>query len=156
MTGFTSEEVLKNHQKYCNGVNGRPTRIEMPEEGKNKITFQSFHKQMKMPYIIYADFEAILHKMKGCERPPENRSYTEKTEKREACGYAYKVVRSDGKVVGSRVYRGRNAVSNFLENIQREEEEIRENLAVPKPIKMTQADWKEFKTATDCHTVTKV
>ena len=39
VTGFTSAEVLKNHQKYCNGVNGRPTRIEMPEEGKNKITF---------------------------------------------------------------------------------------------------------------------
>ena len=37
MTGFTSAEVLKNHQKYCNGVDGGPTRIEMPEESKNKI-----------------------------------------------------------------------------------------------------------------------
>ena len=37
----------------------------MPEEGKSKITFQSFHKKMKVPYVIYADFEAILHKMKG-------------------------------------------------------------------------------------------
>lgn len=40
--------------------------------------------------------------------------------------YAYKVLRSDGEVVGSRVYRGQNAVNNFLENILREEEEIRE------------------------------
>ena len=40
VTGFTSVEVLKSHQKYCNGVNGRPTRIEMPEDGKNKISFQ--------------------------------------------------------------------------------------------------------------------
>ena len=58
---------------------------------------------MKVPYVIYADFEAILNKMKGCERSPESKSYTEKIEKHEACGYTYKVVRSDGKVVGSRV-----------------------------------------------------
>ena len=56
VTGFTSAEVLRNHQKYSNGVNRRPTRIEMPEEGKNKITFQNYHKQMKMPCVIYADF----------------------------------------------------------------------------------------------------
>lgn len=65
-------------------------------------------------------------KIKGCDRPPESKSYTEKIEKHEACGYAYKVLRSDGEVVGSRVYRGQNAVNNFLENILREEEEIRE------------------------------
>ena len=60
-------------------------------------------------------------------------------------------MKSDRKVMSLRVYRGENAVSNFLENILREEKEIRKNLAVPKPIKMMQADWKEFKTATDCH-----
>ena len=109
----------------------------MPEEGRNKISFQSYHKQMKVPYVIYADFEAILHKIKVCDRPPESKSYTEKIKKYEACGYAYKVVRSDGDVMSSRVYRGKNVVSNFLENILREEEEIRKNLAVPKQIKMT-------------------
>ena len=50
----------------------------MPEEGKNKITFQNYYKQMKMPYVIYPDFEAILHKIKGCDRPPESKSYTRK------------------------------------------------------------------------------
>ena len=130
--GFTSAEVLKNRQKYCNGVNGRPTRIEMPEKGKNKVTFQNCNKQMKVPYVVYADFEAILHKIQGCERGPESKSYTEKIEKHEACGYAYKVVRSDGEVMNSRVYRGKNEVINFLGNILREEEEIRKILAVPK------------------------
>ena len=37
LTGFTREDLLVNHKKYCNGVKGRPTRIEMPEEGKNNI-----------------------------------------------------------------------------------------------------------------------
>ena len=78
LTRFTTRKVLANHEKYCNGVNGRPTRIEMPEEGRNKITFKNCNKKMKMPYVVYADFEAIIHKMKVCERPPESKSYTEK------------------------------------------------------------------------------
>ena len=151
LTRFTTRKVLENHEKYCNGVNGRPTRIEMPEGGKNKITFQSCHKQMKVPYVIYADFEAILHKIQGCERGPESKSYTEKIKKHEACGYAYKVVKSDGEVMSPRLYTGKKPVSNFLENILTEEVEIRKNLAVPKPMKMAQGDWEKFKTAADCH-----
>ena len=80
LTGFTRADILENHQKYCNGVNDRPTRIEMPEEGKNKLKFQNHHKQMKVPFIIYAYFEALVKKMHRCERPEgSNASYTEKT-----------------------------------------------------------------------------
>ena len=34
MTGFSRVDLLGNHKTYCNGVNGRLTRIEMPEEGE--------------------------------------------------------------------------------------------------------------------------
>ena len=103
--------------------------------------------------MIYGNFEALVRKMPGCERGPESKqkSYTEKTELHEACGYAYKVVRSDDQVTGSGVYRGENAVGCFLENILWEEEEIRKSLAAPKRIKMTPGDWKKFKNATECH-----
>ena len=74
-----------------------------------------------------------------------------KTERHEACGYSYIVVRSDGEVSGSKVYRGENAVGKFLSDILQEEEKIRESLATPKPIVMTAEDWGKFKKATDCH-----
>ena len=31
----------------------------MPDKGNNIVTFQNFHKQMPVPFVIYADFEAI-------------------------------------------------------------------------------------------------
>ena len=69
LTGFSRADILENHKKYSNGVNGRPMRIEMPpEESKNKVIFQNYHKQMKVPFIIYADFEALVKKMHRCER----------------------------------------------------------------------------------------
>jgi len=39
---------------------------------------------------------------------------TVKTEQHEACGFAYTIVRSDGKAFGPRVFRGKNAVYWFL------------------------------------------
>jgi len=112
---------------------------------------------MKVPYVIYADFEALVRKIQGCEQRPEREqtSYTEKTEWHEACGYAYRVVRSDGEVTGSKVYRGENVVGTFLSDILQEEEKIRESLAAPKPIEMTWKDWENFKNAADCHICNK-
>ena len=52
LTRFTRAHLLEDHKKYCNGMDGRPTRIEMPEEGKNTLSFQNHHKQMKAPYVI--------------------------------------------------------------------------------------------------------
>ena len=129
LTGFARADLLENHKKYCNGVNGRPTRIEISEEGKNTLSFQNHHKQMKVSYIIYADFEALVRKIPGCELGPESKkkSYTEKTEWHEACEYSYMVVRSDGEVSGSKVYRGENAVGTFLRDILQEEVKIRES-----------------------------
>jgi len=87
LSKFTREELLEDHQKHCNGVNGAPTRIDMPEEGKNKLTFQNHNRKMKVPFVIYADFEALVRKIPEGEREKTRR--TEKTERHEACGCAY-------------------------------------------------------------------
>ena len=127
----------------------------MPEEGGNILSFQNYKNQMKMHYVIYADFEAIIRKILGCECERMQTSYTEKTERHKACGYSFMVVRSDGKVVCSKAYRGETAVGKFLSDILQEEEKIRESLATPKPIVMTDEDWENFKKATDCHICNK-
>ena len=157
LSRFTKAHVLVEHEKHCNGVNGRPTRIDMPEEGNNNLTFKNYHKQMKAPYVIYADFEAVVRKFKGCERGPDyinknkTKCYTDKTEHHEACGYSFVVVRSDGQVTGPIVYRGENAVKSFLERLVIVKDKIRENLSKVKPLTLTQEDWYNFKNAESCH-----
>ena len=157
LSRFTKAHVLVEHEKYCNGVNGRPTRIEMPEEGKNNLSFNNYHKQMKAPYIIYADFEAVVRKYKGCERGPDyvnknkSKCYTEKTEHHEACGYSFVIVRSDGQVTGPFVYRGENAVKSFLRRMVTVKDKIRENLSKVTPLAMEKEDWNNFKNAENCH-----
>ena len=107
---------------------------------------------LKVLYVIYEDFEALVRKIHRCERKPEIKAnYTEKTEQYEACGCSYTVVRSDGEVLGSNVYRAENEVGIFLSDILHEEMAIRESLATPKPLLMKAKDWEKHKNATECH-----
>ena len=157
LTGFSREDLLENHKKYCNGLKGKPTRIDMPKEEEKIVSFQNYNKQMKVPYVIYADLEALIKKISLCELEGGNKgkSYIIKKEYHEASGFSYTVVRSDGEVSGLKVYRGENAVGKFLSEILQEEVKIRESLAAPKPIVMTAEDWEKYKNATDCHICNK-
>ena len=67
---------------------------------------------MKAPCVVYADFEFVLEKIAGCE-PPQNASFTVKTERHVPCGFSYIAVRSDGKLFGPFNHRGKDAVYVF-------------------------------------------
>ena len=152
--GYSRKELLERHKPECKGLLKSPTRTEMLKEGENKMSFTNYHKQMKVPYVIYADFECVLEKIEGCEPFPD-KSFTVKTEKHEPCGFSYIAVRSDGKLFGPFTYRGRDAVYVFLRWLQNHEIEMRKDMANKRPLVMTPEDWQKHNSATDCHICNK-
>ena len=66
-TATQREICLKRHKPECKGLLKRPTRTEMPKVGENKMSFTNYHKQMKAPYVVYADFECVLRKISSRE-----------------------------------------------------------------------------------------
>ena len=58
---FYSEYRLEAHKGDCIIINGTQ-QIEMPEEG-SKVYFQNCQNQLPVPFVIYADFEAITKKI---------------------------------------------------------------------------------------------
>ena len=93
----------------------------MPKKGNNVLKFNNFHNQLPVPFVIYADFEAITKKVQGCKRSEdmEKRSYTEAFQTHEDCGYGYKVVCCYKNKYSKPIqtYRGENAVYNFMERM---------------------------------------
>lgn len=75
---------------------------------------------MPVPYVIYADFEALITKE---EQVSGN---TQKLGLHEICSFGYIVVRADGKANEPVIYRGPDAATKFLEVLREEEEVIRE------------------------------
>lgn len=86
---FSTKERLDNHIKYCFSINGTQA-MKMPEEG-GQVYFKNHHKQLPVPSVIYADFEAINEKIYSCI-PSNDKSYTQTYQKHEACGFGHKVV----------------------------------------------------------------
>ena len=87
---FSSEEILNKQKSNCMAINGEQA-IRMPQKGKNTLQFQNHHRQMSVPFVIYADFEAITERIQGCQ-PGNAKSYTGKYQKHTSCSYGYIVV----------------------------------------------------------------
>ena len=152
--GYKTRDLLERHKPECKGLLKSPTRTEMPKEGQNKMAFKNHYKQMKAPYVVYADFECVLIKIDTCE-PDNKRSFTVKTEKHEPCGFSYLVVRSDGQTFGPFTYRREDAVFVFLTYLQNHEREMREDMANKRPLVMTNENWQKYRNATECYICNK-
>ena len=125
----------------------------MPKKGSS-VKFENFHNQLQVPFVIYADFEAITQKIDSCQ-PNDNKSYSERYQKHVDCGYAYKLVccYDDKFTKPIQVYRGENAAYKFLEVMLNEVdycEETKKN-HFNQPMTLTNRDEEHFKLATVCH-----
>ena len=149
---FSREDVLTEHKNNCISINGKQA-IKMPEKG-DKVYFKNHHKQLSVPFVIYADFEAITEKVSGCQ-PSNEKSYTEAYQKHTDCGYGYKVVccYDDKYSKPVQIYRGENAVYKFMENMLEEVNWCKSKMKkhFDKPLKMTKENETDFQKATKCY-----
>ena len=70
---FSSKNLLERHKGDCFLINGTQA-IDMLAEG-SKIYFKNHHRMQPVPFVIYADFEAITEKIDTCQQP-DSKSYT--------------------------------------------------------------------------------
>ena len=150
---FISERVLNNHKENCIIINGKQA-INMPKKGENMLKYTNHHKQQAVPFVIYADFEAITEKIQGCQ-PNNDKSYTEAYQKHTDCGYGYKVVcRYDDKYTKPiNIYRGEKAVYKFMEKMLEEVKYCKNIMKKEfnKQLIMTHNDELSFKLEQKCH-----
>ena len=157
---FSYERILANHVNNCLTIN-RAQAINMPKQGENILKFNSFHKQLPVPFVIYADLEAITKKVQDCKRSEEmeneknKRSYMEAYQTHEDCGYGYKLVCCYRERYSKPIqtYRGEDAVYKFMEKMHKEVEYCKAVVRkrFNKPLVMTEDDEQCFRTMDGCH-----
>ena len=154
---FSSERILANHVKNCLKINGNQA-INIPKKGENILKFNNFHKQLPVPFVIYADFEAITKKVQGCkqseemEKEKDKRSYTEAYQTHKDCGCGYKVVCATMTNIANQ-YLGENAIYKFMDKMLEEVEYCKAVIKkrFNKPLVMTENDEMCFKLMDKCH-----
>ena len=154
---FSSERVVNNHKDNCIQVNGTQA-VKMLDKDNNISKFNNFHKQQPVPFVIYADFEAITEKISGCQ-PNNDKSYTETYQKHTDCGYGYKVVccYDDKYSKPTTTYRGEKAVYKFMEAMLEEVKYCKKIMKKEfnKLLRMTKEDEEEFQKVNECHICNK-
>jgi hypothetical protein len=126
--------------------------VEYPIKGNGDdiVEFDDFSKQLRVPFVVYCDFEALVRKKDTC-LPSPSKSNTTVTADYEICGYGYQVVCVDDRYTKPPViYRGSDASKHFLESLLQEEEYIREILDHIEPLHMTNEDEIAFQNSKQC------
>jgi hypothetical protein len=122
----------------------------MPLEEDKWLRFTDVSKQLKVPFVVYADFECILERQYGCQ-PDPSKSSTIRLAKHKPSGFTYKVVGLNPDLTDDHVtYRGPNAADIFVDHMVKLEERLIHILRNPEPMEFTDHDFESFQKATHC------
>ena len=126
--------------------------IKMPNEDEKLLYFKKIEAQMRLPFVIIADFESLLEKITSAERD-SSVSWTMQTHKHTACGFGmYTVCRDKRFYSQPKIYFGEDSAEKFIDTVQREAKLIRQYLS--KKIDMIELSEEEevnYFSATKCH-----
>ena len=151
--GCTNEEVLKNHLGRCKLH--RAQRIKLPEAGNkkgcDKVQFTKTKYQLSLPFVIYTDFESVLHKQDSCE-PSSSKSFNTQYQQHIPCGSCIYVKCSDGQhFEPPQVNIGDEAAEMFLDQVLAAATICRQHLANKTHMKqLIQQQWSKYNNATNC------
>ena len=82
-THFSKEELYQKHIEYC--TTNETVAVKMPPRN-SKLSFNNYHKQLQIPFVVYADFECFTKPMNTCSPNPED-SYNYNYQKHEPSGF---------------------------------------------------------------------
>ena len=148
---FPNEKKLLIHEEYC--LKNQAIKIEMPEKG-SFISFIHHNRSMKVPFVVYADFEAFTEEISTCE-PNQRSSFTQKYQKHQPSGFCYKIVcfdeRYNQKLVLFRAKSEDEDISAiFVEMLEQDIKRIQEKFEFSKKMIFTFKDKDDFEKAKIC------
>ena len=147
--GFIREDLLLDHEPLC--AKHGPQKIKLPDEEHNILQYKDVQKQLKVPFVIYADFESILVPCHQDNLDP-NVSSTIKTQQHKPCGFCYTIVSTvENYCKPPVVYRGEDCVDKFLECLLADEQVISEVLKHVEPMIISAEQEQDFQEASLCH-----
>lgn len=163
---FTSENKLNSHQQRdCNHIKTKIPTTDLKENkfGKsvpeNILQFQNFEKQIKVPFVVYADFECYLKEIDHEIPNNMSSSFTVNTCKHVPYAFSYFIKCSyDNSLSKLEHYVGLNAASEFCKRLEQDVQNIYHNhLKHVKPMKpLTKEEQKNFENSQICHICNKM
>ena len=155
-THFSKEELFQKHIQYCSS--NETVAVKMPPRN-SKLSFNNWHKQFPIPFVVYADFECFTKPINNCSPNPED-SYTYNYQKHEPSGFCLYVKGIIPKIIKPIIYTKQkeddNVAEIFVSKLEIITNEIYNDFyRHPKPLKLTKEEQASFNKAKTCHICSK-
>ncbi|GBM90905.1 hypothetical protein AVEN_46391-1 [Araneus ventricosus] len=125
LLSYHSDKDLQIHEMDCK--KNKTVKIIMPE--KKSIKFKNYHKSLRTPFVMYADFECSTTKI-DTSQPDENRPYMQKYQKHEPMSFAFYIKYKHDDYKPPIIYRGPNATKVFYDTVKSEALKIKKKFMI--------------------------
>ena len=151
-THYSKEELFQKHIQYCS--TNESVCVKMPPRN-TKLSFNNYHKQLPIPFVVYADFECFTKPMNTCCPNPED-SYNYNYQKHEPSGFCLYIKGIVPNIFALITYTKQRDTDNIAEIFVSKLEKITNKLYNdfyhhPKPLKLTKEEQLSFTKAETCH-----
>ncbi|XP_072757714.1 uncharacterized protein [Anoplolepis gracilipes] len=138
---FHSVEKLQSHTVDCGKMND--CAIRLPSDKDKWLAFTNYNRKERLPFVVYADLECVLVKKE------EENFY----QHHQVFSMAYYVHCSyDNSLSAYHSRREANCVAWFTDELKNLAQRVENILTTNVPmVNLTQNEWKEFRSATQCH-----
>ena len=139
---FVKKEECEDHQEYCREKD--PVKINFPK--KKILKFENIKHMIKVPFIITCDFECLI-----VEKGSSVGNKSEIKSNHKPCGFSI-VTTSDYFPRNEILYRGENALTKFLDELEKERNRILKLIKEEshKEMSLTAKEEEEFQNAREC------
>src|ERR1043165_8232214 len=153
LTGYERIEALVKHTEYCSQHDAQ--KIELPEPG-TMLSFKNYNRSMRVPFVVYADFESFIKPIATCQ-PDPNTSFTNKYQMHVPSSFCYYIkcfddsVYSRDPVMFTAENEDDDVAQIFLDSLIKDIKQIYNQFKFKKPMIFGKTEQKCFSEATNCH-----
>lgn len=150
---FRTPESLGRHVEYCKEYDA--VKVTLPREG-SFLSFKNWNRSMRVPFVIYADFECFTEKIDTCQ-PMEGRPFTQRYQEHAPSGFCYLIKCYDDDLYPPTLHQytketeDEDVARKFVESLEGSLKFLYKNfLERKKCIEMTMEDMKSYAEAMYC------
>ena len=153
LTGYRKIEKFNEHTEYCAQHDAK--KIEVPKAGTKRY-FKHYFKSMRVPFVVYADFESFIKSIDTCQPNPE-KSYTNKYQKHTPSSFCYRIKCFDDSLYKQEpvTFTARSEDDDvaqiFVNDLEQNIKDIYQRFKIPEKMIFTESDKELYNSATLCH-----
>lgn len=141
---------MTKHSEYCQQHDS--VKITLPPRG-SYLKFKNYNRHMKVPFVIYADFECFTVPISSCQPDPRG-SYTTSYQRHTPSGFCF-FVKSDfykaQPVTFTKTSEGEDVGKIFVERLETTVRQIYQMFKFQRKMIYLKKDKKDFEEALNCH-----